>query len=369
VNGTQIPPIEIGQSMTYLGKEFSFSSDAENAQTKLTLSLHKILEFVQNLPITPVLKCHAVNLQIQSKLSFIMSHNSLGTTWLKNNLDTMVTGKIRSWLDLPPCATAHYIPLPHKRLGLDVILPSMLYEQNQATTQITLYNAADTNMTTILAQHPNLLNIDFSKPKKDIMKSIKQSNIQVLSEKFESLKLQSLVISAIICALPQKELVSWHKHISLLSPSIANFARKALIRCLATQSNMHRWGRSDTNLCPACKNLETENHVLNNCSVAAAQGRYTWRHNAVLWQIIVFLKAALTSNSIIYADLPGYENNTDVIFQASNIRPDITIVNGNRAFVLELTCCYETNFDQSREYKIQKYHSALNTLSSLNLNF
>jgi len=75
VNGIKIPPIEIGQSMTYLGKEFSFSSDAENAQTKITSSLHSILEFVHNLPITPSLKCHAVNLQIQSKLSFLMSHH------------------------------------------------------------------------------------------------------------------------------------------------------------------------------------------------------------------------------------------------------------------------------------------------------
>ena len=66
---------------------------------------------------------------------------------------------------------------------------------------------------------------------------------------------------------------------------------------------------------------------------------------------------------MLYADLPGYSNPADIFF---NFRPDLTIIDGGSASVLELTCCYEQNIDKSRTYKIDKY-SGLNSDCKLNV--
>jgi zinc-binding in reverse transcriptase len=148
------------------------------------------------------------------------------------------------------------------------------------------------------------------------------------------------------------ELIEWSKHIALTTPSVANFARKALIRCLPTNSNLHRWGRVPSDSCPHCSTLETENHILNNCPVAAGQGRYTWRHNAVLKSLAAYIQSHLHGLDELYVDLPGFKSPHDLY---TSILPDITVVRGNSAVILELTCCYETNLEKSKLYKQLKY--------------
>ena len=174
--------------------------------------------------------------------------------------------------------------------------------------------------------------------KRDILKQVKRKQISVQKEKLDSLHIQSLLFNAICSVVSARELEKWCQRICLMTPSIANFARKALIRCLPTQSNLFRWGRAPTEMCPNCHNLETERHVLNNCPISALQGRYTWRHNAVIRHLVSIIESKLSQGSVLYVDLPGFSN-PDAIF--NSMRPDITIVNGSTVRVLELTCCYE----------------------------
>ena len=127
------------------------------------------------------------------------------------------------------------------------------------------------------------------------------------------------------------------------------------MRCLSTNTNPFCWSKSITDSCPQCKTLETENQVLNNCSIAAMQGRYTWRHNAVLRQLAFMLQAALPPGDKLYVDLPGYHDPNEIF---NSIRPDISVLHNNKLFILELTCCYEKNFEASKMYKLQKYTNA-----------
>jgi len=108
-------------------------------------------------------------------------------------------------------------------------------------------------------------------------------------QKLDSLQIQSGVGKALRDSLLQSELSSWSGHMSLVTTAISNFARKALIRTLPTNSNPHRWNRSKSSTCHNCGEQETENHILNNCSYAAVQRRYTGRHNAVLRLIISYI--------------------------------------------------------------------------------
>ena len=363
VGGNNIPPVKIGGFMTYVGHKFSFSANAENAKTDLLNNIHEAIDISYKLPITLLLKCHALNLQLRAKLSFILSHYAISCTWIKNNLDTLVTERVRKWLDLPPCSTAHYIPLPTKDLGLDLVLPSLLSEQCLTSSNLTLAKSKDPKMK-LLYKLKNLGDQDAASTisKKDIMKGVKQMQISNQTTMLNSLHIQSLLFGVLVSVLPIRELEGWCKHLLDMTPSIANFARRALIRCLATQSNLLRWGRATTDMCPNCKMLETENHVLNNCSFAASQGRYTWRHNAVLRHIVSIIKAKLLPGSVLYVDLPGYNSPGDLFIR---FRPDLAVVNENSVSVLELTCCYEQNLVKSRDYKKAKY-SELNVTCDLN---
>ncbi len=263
--------------------------------------------------------------------------------------------KVRKWLDLPPNATAHFIPLPQKWLGLDLVLPSMLAEACQLNSALALRHSRDPRMKTLYEQLGNRI------PFRDLIEansrmkassSLKASQLDRHLQSLHGLKVQSILFISLRSSLTASELEGWTKHIPLISPTISSFARKALMRCLPTNSNLHLWGKLPSGLCPNCSNPETENHVLNNCPVSAQQGRYTWRHNAVLKLLVAHIQMHLQAGDELIVDLPGHKN-PDTLYTA--ILPDITVVRGPKAVILELTCCYEKNLEQSKLYKLDKY--------------
>src|SRR6266496_1996315 len=95
------------------------------------------------------------------------------------------------------------------------------------------------------------------------------------------------------------------------------------MRVLPTNSNLHRWGKLPSDSCPNCAGAETENHILNNCPTSAEQGRYTWRHNAVLKILVQHIQTHLSEGDEIFVDLPDFKNPEDLF---TNILPDITVV-------------------------------------------
>ena len=61
------------------------------------------------------------------------------------------------------------------------------------------------------------------------------------------------------------------------------FNLRAISNTLPTPDNLRRWGQNEVDpACPLCGRPATLRHILNSCSVALHQGRYTWRHDSVL---------------------------------------------------------------------------------------
>ena len=54
----------------------------------------------------------------------------------------------------------------------------------------------------------------------------------------------------------------------------------------------------------------------------------------------------------MYADVPGYRNPA-VLFNKS--RPDVVLRKNNTLYIFELTVCFETNTEKSRQYKVDCY--------------
>ena len=237
-----------------------------------------------------------------------------------------------------------------KWLGLDLILPSMLAEISQLGTALAIRHSRDPKMASL--PKPSFKELVQTLSKKEELEKAKTAQLSTRLEKLDNLNVQSILFKALRSALTAAELTTWSKHLTLINPNIANFARKALVRCLPTNANMFLWGKAPSDTCPNCGARETENHVLNNCPVSAQQGRYTWRHNAVSKVILSHIKAHIRPEDVMFADLQDFKNPEELY---TNILPDITVIQGQRAYILELTCCYEKNLESSKLYKLEKY--------------
>jgi len=170
----------------------------------------------------------------------------------------------------------------------------------------------------------------------------------------KTLTIQGMAISSIVDSMKPSQIAAWTTEVNKLPATLFNFTRKALQQQLPTKANLHRWGKTTTPACPLCNMIQTNKHVLNNCSSKSALDRYKVRHDAVLRIVCTWLQGVLATGTVLHADLSGADYKPlDVLFQ--NLRPDIAVVHNNAIYLLELTVCNETNMIKSRDYKLGNY--------------
>ena len=90
--------------------------------------------------------------------------------------------------------------------------------------------------------------------------------------------------------------LSWNKLLDMPT-NLLSFCINATFDTLPTPSNLFRWKISTEKSCYLCPNsICTTAHVLGGCEGALAQGRFTWRHDSVLFElfgeILKFLRKA-----------------------------------------------------------------------------
>ena len=72
-----------------------------------------------------------------------------------------------------------------------------------------------------------------------------------------------------------------------------------------------------------CENVkQTQRHVISCCSKELEDGRYTWRHNSVLYALCHHLSVAVNSDDKSYADLIGFQTPTILL---GNIDPMLVL--------------------------------------------
>ena len=108
---------------------------------------------------------------------------------------------------------------------------------------------------------------------------------------------------------------------------------------------------------------------MSSCQVALDQGRFTWRHNSVLANIIRLIRPVLADGFQLFSDLPGFlapgGGSIPPHVLVTNQRPDIVLVNGatREIIVFELTCPWDANIVRSHSYKEEKYAPLVANLS------
>ena len=93
-------------------------------------------------------------------------------------------------------------------------------------------------------------------------------------------------------------------------------------------------------------------HVLNNCSVARDSRRYKVRHDSILRAITETVRHNISSAATVTADISDtYEFPHHII--PTDLRPDLVWWDeAHKSITLvELTVCFETNFDRRKTAK------------------
>ena len=192
-----------------------------------------------------------------------------------------------------------------------------------------------------------------NKPEKAKQQLTKETTENIMRN-MEDLKEQNTILRYIRQYCSATFISNWHKMSQDLSANTFKFARKALIFSLANKSNLKRWKKTTDDKCLLCQNKQTQLHVLNNCTKAAEDGRYTWRHDSILYTLLHYIQQLTNFGFEIYADLQGFRPPTQLF---NRFRPDIVLVKENEITAIELTCCFETNIIKSNEYKKMKYEN------------
>ena len=89
--------------------------------------------------------------------------------------------------------------------------------------------------------------------------------------------------------------LSWNSLIYSIPQELFKFCLNSTHNVLPTSDNLRRWGKTvvDLKCCLCGYSKPTLKHVLNGCTMALKQGRYTWRHDSILLLLVEELQSCL----------------------------------------------------------------------------
>ena len=135
----------------------------------------------------------------------------------------------------------------------------------------------------------------------DALKQLKDQQIQQAKEHFHSLELQGVISKIITENISDANIILSNKITVSLSQSLFLFCRKAFLQVLPTESNLHRWKKSENPYCRLCNKIQSNLHVLSNCASISSLERYGTRHDItyrLLAEFKIFLHLGLVKNNL-----------------------------------------------------------------------
>ena len=370
VNNEQIPTVEQDEEFVYLGKTFSMNMKSENIEKELKKDLRDYVENIHRLPIHPKHKIDIVVRYVYSKLRWRLTAYDISHTWVKQNLDSIVIEYLKRWLNLHQGANTRHLFLPTSKFGIRLSLPSDILKACRLVKRSILKTSKNQEMQDLykltVQKHIEEDRLLDNREKTVANRLLRKETAVEIMRNLEGLKEQNTIMKQLKVFCTGKVISQWNEIAEEMTANTYKFARKALIFSLPINTNLKRWKKIDNDKCPLCNTKQTQLHVLSNCVKAVNDGRYTWRHDSILYTIMYYVKQLVEKGYEVYADLEGYTT-TNVFFNG-NVRPDIAVKKGNELTTIELTCCFETNLSKSNNFKKQKYDKLENKLKNkLNL--
>ena len=361
INNKIIPPIESGDSFIYLGRYFNFSMSDKDHETSILNKINDNMAIIDKLPLHPKNKLKIYHRYLLSKISWDLTVAEITQTWLKNNVDNIISSYIRSWLEIPISGNLDGISLGKSKFGFNFIKVSSRAHQCQTTFRNKIAASPNTDIRTIHEKTRHKCNIQYDQYKstRDVIKNIRMGSENRISQ----MKTQGLVMKSIWEHSWSKSTNYWHKAVSRLPKNIYSFVTRYLNNTLANGTNTLKWRTSQTSTCGVCGGNETLGHVISGCKVAMEQGRYTWRHDSVLKSIALAL-SPIVRPSEIFCDCDPLIFKSPSIISGNRYRPDLIIkFQQTKLLILELTVGYETNLKVNFDRKQEKYITLIDELN------
>jgi hypothetical protein len=371
VDGSQVPPVRIDDDFTYLGKLFHFDINSNTAaKDAMMKKLRELLTTTGKLKVRPQKKLKILKLFIHAQLIFEFKIYDLPLTWVENSLDAMCTSYVRDWMETPISSCVGEIQrLPVNRTGLGIpsfkdVAEKISLKKRQAMKkgQNLIWKETTTKHVVI----DELINTSTSL--KAATLCLSKRHTQEAWSHVQALTIQGKSATSIVENITKQNITLWSTTLSSRPAAIYNFAHKALLSQLPTNSNLARWKRTQNANCSLCGNTDaqTNKHVLSNCASSIALNRYRVRHDTTLLLLARWLHSVIGSGQSLYADLEtGAFSHLPIRDLFKSLRPDLAIVDTASIHTWELTVCHETNLASSRLYKQNKYHLLRDDTTSL----
>ena len=150
--------------------------------------------------------------------------------------------------------------------------------------------------------------LHLGKPKNPKSRLVNKIVNKILDDMKEC-KVQNTVIDSISQQCSCSSINQWRKVCEEIPQNIFIFLCKEIIPQLANNTNLFRWKRVLSSDCGLRNtNKQTQLHILNNCPEAVRNGRYTWRHDSILFTICHYLTVLGNIGFELLADLTGFKN-------------------------------------------------------------
>ena len=180
----------------------------------------------------------------------------MSTTWIKENLDNIVSIYMRSWWEIPVNGTQKIITLSKSKYGLNFINISTRFTQCQATFRNALKNSSNKNNNKLhqVTKKGTNIQADSYLSTRDAVKKIRSRTETQIKEELTT---QSLVIKAIWELGCTKYNTPWCKVLDSLSRNLYSFVIRYLSNCLANGTNTVKWGIATSAKCLFCNENQT----------------------------------------------------------------------------------------------------------------
>ena len=357
----------------FLAKNVQIPSDNTDTKLNLLSSVRRMMESIDTSLMTRKQKLLLYRAGVCPRLTWPLLIGELPTTWLEREMDSLVTRFLKKWSGLSKSANTALLYLPSPKGGLNLRLPSTLYKVLQVSRQSQLLTSND-HCVRHLAERNLKQELSRSRKKFRPATIVRSTLIDKPDHTRKSLTraAKSKVLDTISCdylnylqsldrqgqlsrSLHQKSASIWASVVQSLPESLMKFALNAAVDMLPHNSNLFLWKKKESPACTLCKKNQTLLHVLNNCSVARDLRRYNARHDAVLGVIASAVKEVLPPSTTLTVDI-GDQYHFPLHIVPTDLRPDIVWWNDTEKSLnlLELTVCFESNFDDAAQRKLAK---------------
>ena len=157
LDNVPVPPVKLDDCFTYLGHHFEMTDDKHKSELIETITDQ--IEIIDKLSLHPKNKLKLYQQWTFPKISWNLTINKISNTWMKNNIDIIVSRYIRLWMEILVNSILNTVTQSKRKFGLGVILPSTKHTQCQVTFRNKLSKSSNHNI-------------------REIHKSTRNSNIQ-----------------------------------------------------------------------------------------------------------------------------------------------------------------------------------------------